>query len=38
MAKVAAKYNATCCLMHNRDNTKYNNLMEDVLNDLKESH
>jgi dihydropteroate synthase len=37
MAVVAAKYNATCLLMHNRDNTNYNNLMEDVLNDLKES-
>lgn len=37
MAKVAAKYNVTCLLMHNRDNENYNNLMEDVLNDLKES-
>ncbi|MDP4160936.1 MAG: dihydropteroate synthase [Bacillota bacterium] len=37
MAKVAAKYKATCLLMHNRDNTNYNNLMEDVLNDLKDS-
>lgn len=37
MAKIAVKYKATCLLMHNRDNTNYNNLMEDVLNDLKES-
>ncbi|NRT78270.1 dihydropteroate synthase [Clostridium beijerinckii] len=36
MAKVAAKYNVPCCLMHNRDNTDYKNLMEDILNDLKE--
>ena len=37
IAEVAAKYNVPCCLMHNRENTDYNNLMEDVLNDLKES-
>ncbi|NMF05165.1 dihydropteroate synthase [Clostridium beijerinckii] len=36
MARVAAKYNVPCCLMHNRDNTEYKNLMEDILNDLKE--
>lgn len=36
MAKVAAKYNVPCCLMHNRDNTDYKNLVEDILNDLKE--
>ncbi|NRT32482.1 dihydropteroate synthase [Clostridium beijerinckii] len=36
MAKVAAKYNVPCCLMHNRDNTEYKNLIEDILNDLKE--
>ncbi|WP_238948290.1 dihydropteroate synthase [Clostridium sp. YIM B02569] len=36
MVKVAAKYNVPCCLMHNRDNTEYKNLMEDILNDLKE--
>lgn len=36
MAKVAAKYNVPCCLMHNRDDTEYKNLMEDILNDLKE--
>jgi dihydropteroate synthase len=37
VAEVAAKYDAACCIMHNRNNTDYNNLMEDVLNDLKES-
>jgi len=36
MAKVAAKYGVPCCLMHNRDNTDYNNLIEDILEDLKE--
>lgn len=37
MAVVAAKHNVTCLLMHNRDNTNYNNVIKDVLNDLKES-
>ena len=37
MAKVAAKYNAPCCLMHNRDNEDYKNLIEDILDDLRES-
>jgi dihydropteroate synthase len=37
MAKVAAKYNVPCCLMHNRDNENYKNLMEDILDDLRES-
>lgn len=37
MAKVAAKYNVPCCLMHNRNDNNYNNLMEDILEDLKES-
>lgn len=37
IAEVAAKYNVPCCLMHNRDNTNYYNLMEDILNDLRES-
>lgn len=37
IAKVAAKYNVPCCLMHNRDNTSYNNLMDEILEDLKES-
>jgi len=37
MAKVAAKYNVPCCLMHNRDNEDYKNLIEDILDDLSES-
>lgn len=37
MAKVAAKYNATCCLMHNRENNNYSDLMTDILKDLQES-
>ncbi|MDS0524301.1 dihydropteroate synthase [Clostridium sp. SHJSY1] len=37
MAKIAAKYNATCLLMHNRDNMNYENFMKEVLNDLMES-
>lgn len=37
MGKVAAKYNVPCCLMHNRENEDYKNLMEDILEDLRES-
>lgn len=37
IAKVTKEFNATCCLMHNRDNTDYTNYMEDVLDDLRES-
>jgi len=37
MAKVAAKYNVPCCLMHNRENKDYENLMDDILDDLRES-
>lgn len=39
MAKVVAKYNVPCCIMHNRDNKlrPYSNLLEDVINDLKGS-
>lgn len=37
MAKVAAKYNAACCLMHNRENNNYTDLMADLIADLKES-
>lgn len=36
MAKVAAKYNVPCCLMHNRENKEYKSFMEDVIYDLKE--
>ena len=37
MGKVAAKYNVPCCLMHNRENEDYKDLMEDILEDLRES-
>ncbi len=37
MAKVLAEYQVPCCLMHNRRDTVYKNLIEDVLNDLQES-
>ncbi len=37
MAKVAVKYNVPCCIMHNRENAVYNNLMEDIIIDLNES-
>ena len=37
MAKVIAEAGIPCCLMHNRKDTNYQNLMEDVLADLQES-
>ena len=37
IAKVAAKYNVPIILMHNREDKSYENLMEDVINDLQES-
>ncbi len=37
LAKVIAESKAACCLMHNRDNMKYQNFMEDVKSDLKET-
>lgn len=37
MAQVASKYQIPCCLMHNRNNTDYNSLMDDLIKDLKES-
>ncbi|SKA87629.1 dihydropteroate synthase [Clostridium sp. USBA 49] len=37
IAQVAAKYDAACCLMHNRNNNIYNNIIDDIINDLKES-
>ena len=37
IAQVAAKYNVPCCLMHNRDNKNYKNLIDDVIKDLEES-
>jgi dihydropteroate synthase len=37
MAELAAEYNLPCCLMHNRSEAKYNDFMNDVLDDLRES-
>lgn len=39
MAKVVAGADIPCCIMHNRDIEKnpYNNLLEDILSDLRES-
>lgn len=37
MADAAAKYDLACCLTHNRKNTVYSDLIEDVLSDLRES-
>lgn len=37
IAEVTAKYGAACCLMHNRHDKDYKNLIEDIISDLKES-
>lgn len=37
MAKVAAELNVACCIMHNREDKNYNNIVEDMISDLKES-
>jgi len=37
MAKVAAEYQVPCCLMHNRSNTNYKNIMNDIKLELLES-
>ena len=37
MAEVIARYNKPCCLMHNQCDTDYQNFMEDVKSDLRES-
>lgn len=37
MAKVAAKYDVPCILMHNRDNNEYKDLIKDVISDLNYS-
>lgn len=37
MAKVAAEYDVPIILMHNRDNMNYNDLINDMIADLKES-
>ena len=36
VAKLTAQYKAACCLMHNRDNTLYENFQKDFLSDMKE--
>lgn len=36
MAAVTKKYNASCCLMHNRDKAEYVSFTDDVLSDLRE--
>ncbi|MCL2217213.1 MAG: dihydropteroate synthase [Defluviitaleaceae bacterium] len=36
LPKVCAKYNAVCCVMHNRDNAEYNNILLDIAADLQE--
>lgn len=35
MAKLAADYDVAVCLMHNRENTEYENFMAEVIEDLK---
>ncbi|MFD3158299.1 dihydropteroate synthase [Haloimpatiens sp. FM7330] len=35
--EVAAKYDVPCCLMHNRNNTEYKDIINDMIDDLKES-
>lgn len=37
LAKIVAKYQVACCLMHNKTNTVYTNLIEDIKNELMES-
>ncbi len=37
IASIAAHYNIPCCLMHNRIQADYKNLIPDILDDLKES-
>ncbi len=37
LGEVAARYNVPICLMHNRDSTDYNNLIPDILAELRES-
>lgn len=37
VADLIAEYQVPCCLMHNRDNTEYQNFLKDVCEDLRES-
>lgn len=36
MADVVAKYNATCCLMHNKDKVEYNDFVQDMIRETLE--
>ena len=36
MGAVIAKYDAACCLMHNKSNTEYNNFLIDMLSETQE--
>lgn len=36
MAKVAAEYNAVCCLMHNKDKAEYSDFVTDMINETLE--
>lgn len=35
MAPVIARHNAPCCLMHNKENTEYNNFLVDMLSETQ---
>ncbi len=37
IASITAKYKVPCCLMHNRTNANYSNLIDDMIIDLNES-
>lgn len=37
IAAVAARYNVPVCLMHNRDNTDYNDFVKEVVSELQDS-
>lgn len=37
VAKLVAEYNATCCLMHNRTTNVYDDFLNDIIEDLRES-
>lgn len=37
VADLIAQYQVPCCLMHNRDNTQYENFVEEMCQDLRES-
>ena len=37
IAEVAGKYNRPCCLMHNRNNTDYQDFRKELLDDLRET-